>query len=90
LWAFAYLGGQWVGAGIIEFWRDRPDAGTNDAGDVRRQLRQNWWYYISEMAGYQPAPGDSIGFMVTNGDARMGRGPWNGNYGRSNVVVVQV
>lgn len=78
-----------VMVGIIEMWRGRENCGNNDAGNVRYQLAQNWWYYVPELAGYLPSPGEQIGFLVTPGDARMGKGPFPLAQ-RSNVVVVTV
>lgn len=90
VWAFAYINGQWVGSGFIQMWQGRPDCGAEPGGfDHRQQLAQNWWYYVPEMAGYYPAPGDTIGFMVTAGNERNGAGPWP-VMERSNVVAVQV
>lgn len=89
VWAFAKINGQWIGSGFIEMWRGRANCGHNDAGNVRDQLRLNWWYYVPEMRNYTPAPGNRIGFMVTSGDQRRGRGPDSVRQ-RSNVVVVSM
>lgn len=87
--AFAQIGngGGWVGSGIVQMWRGRPDCGANQAETVRHQLWRNWWYYIPELAGYLPAPGDAIAFCVCAGNLRNGQGPLS-VFERSNVVVL--
>lgn len=88
VWAFALINGKWTGSGFIEMWRGRENCGNNAPGlNVRQQLQQNWWYYPPEMVNYLPQPGDQIGFMVTSGDQRRGRGP-DSVQQRSNVVLV--
>jgi len=88
LWCFARPDGQtWIGAGYIEFWRGRPDAGHNDAGDVQHQLMENWFYITPGLAGYLPSHGEQVAFMVTAGDARLNKGPYPVE-GRSNAVLV--
>jgi hypothetical protein len=84
LWIVLNINGRLYASGCIEFWR-----GLDRNGGAPAQYAQNWYYDPGRwgpMAGYQPANGESVGFLVTAGDAR--------NNGaavvkeRSNVVVV--
>jgi hypothetical protein len=84
LWIVLNINGTWHASGCIEFWR-----GLDRNGGPPSQYSQNWYYDPSRwgpMSGYQPAPGERVGFLVTAGDSRN-----NGNVivkERSNVVVV--
>jgi len=84
LWIVLNINGTWHASGCIEFWR-----GLDRNGGPPSQYAQNWYYDPSRwgpMSGYQPAPGERVGFLVTAGDSRN-----NGNVTvkeRSNVVVV--
>ncbi|HEV3058153.1 MAG TPA: hypothetical protein VGY48_07880 [Vicinamibacterales bacterium] len=84
LWIVLNINGRLYASGCVEFWR-----GLDRNGGAPAQYAQNWYYDPGRwgpMAGYQPANGESVGFLVTAGDAR--------NNGaavvkeRSNAVVV--
>jgi hypothetical protein len=84
LWIVLKINGQWYTSGCIQYWR-----GLWENGGPVAQYGQNWYYDPARwgpMAGYQPSPGEQVGFFITAGDAR--------NNGvsilkeRSNVVVV--
>jgi hypothetical protein len=84
LWIVLNINGRWYASGCIEFWR-----GLDRNGGPPSLYGQNWYYdpvRWGPMAGYQPANGEMVGFLVTAGDARN-----NGNVivkERSNVVMV--
>ena len=84
LWIALKINGQWHTSGCVQYWR-----GLYENGGPPSQYAQNWYYDPSRwgpMTGYQPSPGEQVGFFITAGDAR--------NNGvslvkeRSNVVVV--
>ena len=84
LWIVLKINGQWHASGCIEFWR-----GLYENGGPVSQYAMNWYYdpiRWAPMSGYQPAPGEQVGFFVTSGDAR-NNGPNSVNE-RSNVVLV--
>jgi len=90
LWLFLKMNGTWTGAGFQEFWNDR--SGTGDPGDPDvPSVYDKHWYYgngWNPMQQHGPiAPGESIAFMVTSGDARLSKGPY-GPSERSDVVVI--
>lgn len=70
LWLFLNVGGEWYGAGIIQFWG--CDQYNGGAVYQDQQIARNWVYDSrwSSMVGHQPAPGERIGFMVSAGNAR--------------------
>ncbi len=84
LWIVVRINGQWYTSGCIEYWR-----GLYQNGGPVTEYGQNWYYDPGRwgaMAGYQPAPGEQVGFFITAGDARN-----NGVsivHERSNVVLV--
>lgn len=68
LWLFERINGQWHGAGGIQFWQD-----CDQNGGPPEQFAQNWFYDANRwgpMTGYQPAPGEMVGFMIAAGDQR--------------------
>ena len=84
LWIVLNINGNLYASGCIQFWR-----GLDRNGGAPAYYSQNWYFDPGRwgpMAGYQPANGEAVGFLVTAGDAR--------NNGlsivkeRSNVVVV--
>ena len=85
LWIVINIDGQWYASGCIEYWR-----GLDRNGGPPTEYAQNWYYDSirwGPMVGHQPAPGETVGFLVTAGDARN-----NGNAlveERSNVVMVE-
>lgn len=70
LWVFESHGGQWYASGIIQFWFGRTSGGNNIS--CNNEMARNWTYdgRWGPMAGYQPQPGEVIGFMVTAGNQR--------------------
>lgn len=89
LWLFVREHGQWAGSAFIQFWHDRDGSGSAGDPDVPSLFHQHW-YYAERWApvyGHGPIqPGETIGFMVTSGNARDNAGPF-GPSERSNVVV---
>lgn len=84
LWIFLNIGGKWHGTGGIQFWQT-----CDQNGGPPEEFAKNWYYAADRwwpMTGYQPKPGELVGFMVSAGDAR--------NAGivsvqeRSNIVVI--
>lgn len=72
LWIFLEIGGRggghWVGSGCIQFWQ-----ACDENGGPPEEFAKNWYYAADRwapMTGHQPAPGESVGFMVSAGDAR--------------------
>jgi hypothetical protein len=89
LWLFLRVNGQWVGSGFIQMWYGRDGSGSHDDPDVPSLFHQHWYYGTrwSPMQEHGPIrPGESIGFLVTAGNARDSVGPVLQE--RSNVVVV--
>lgn len=84
LWIVLNINGQWHASGCIEYWR-----GLDRNGGPPSEYAMNWYYDAirwGEMVGHQPQPGETVGFLVTAGDARN-----NGDalvHERSNVVFV--
>lgn len=84
LWIFIQMAGSWYGSGCIQYWRTH-----DENGGPPEQFAQNWYYDANRwapMTGYQPRPGEQVGFMVTAGDARN-----NGHISvqeRSNLVLI--
>ena len=70
LWLFLNISGQWYGSGIIQFWYGLDASGGNVTVDD--QIALNWVYDSrwGAMAGHQPAPGETVGFMVSAGNQR--------------------
>jgi hypothetical protein len=84
LWIVLKINGEWQTSGCIQFWR-----GLYENGGPVSQYGQNWYYdpvRWGPMAGYQPYPGEQVGFFITAGDAR--NNGLNIVHERSNVVVV--
>jgi hypothetical protein len=84
LWIVVKIDGQWYTSGCIQYWR-----GLFENGGPVSQYGQNWYYdpvRWGPMAGYQPSPGEPVGFFITAGDAR--NNGMNVVKERSNVVVV--
>lgn len=84
LWLVEQIGGQWHSAGGIQFWRS-----CDENGGPPENFSANWFYDSGRwgpMTGYQPRPGEQVGFLVTAGDAR-GHGVET-VHERSQVVVI--
>lgn len=90
LWLFLKVNGRWTGSAFVEFWYGRERSGEVGDPDVPSRYHVNYYYAArwAPLFGHgQIQPGESIGFMVTSGDARDSKGPY-GPQERSNVVVV--
>jgi hypothetical protein len=85
LWIVLNIDGNWYASGCIEYWRGLDRNGGPPSG-----YAMNWYYDANRwgaMTGHQPAVGETVGFLVSAGDARN-----NGNtlvQERSNVVFVK-
>lgn len=84
VWLFLRLNGGWFGAAFIDMWK-----GRDGVGDAVSDYVKNWllpgrgW---DPMVGHAIAPGETIGFMLSAGNARM-----NGVSSvleRSNIVTI--
>lgn len=85
VWAVVNVNGRWATSGFIQMWKGRPSTGAPILSD----FAQNWVYdgRWGTMAGYQPHPGEIMGFFLTAGDAR-GQGGATSVRERTNVVTV--
>lgn len=83
------IDGQWHGSAAMQYWYGLDVQGGNVALD--NQVAVNWYYdgRWGEMAGYQPALGETIGVFIVAGNVR---GVLDGSQSpvqeRSDVVVV--
>lgn len=71
LWPVLTIDGQAYTAGCIEFW---AQPGLRNGGPVcdPGQLSNNWYDKVAApLHGYQPAPGESVGWFITAGDQRL-------------------
>src|ERR1035437_1047489 len=87
VWPVVKVNGQWTTSGIVQMWQGRPSTGGPILTDFARS-----WVYDSRwgtMAGYQPQPGEQMGFFVSAGNAR-GQSGVTSVRERSNVVLVNV
>lgn len=88
VWAIVQVNGEWHGSGFIQMWRDRPSTGA----PILTEWQQNWAYDSTRwgpMVQYEPTVGDSIGFLLSAGNARGQRGVTSVRE-RSNVVLVHL
>lgn len=76
---------QWYCSAAIQFWYGRE----LEAGGRTNEIGINWYYDArwGRMAGHQPAPGETIGVWVGQGNLRGGLGSYDEE--RSNVALVQ-
>ncbi len=84
VWLFLQLVGEWYASAFIECWH-----GRDGVGDSISDFPRNWYYDAARwapMTGHTIAPGETIGFMVTAGDARNGAD--SALRERSNVVTI--
>ncbi|MBK8718565.1 MAG: hypothetical protein KBB21_29635 [Nannocystaceae bacterium] len=83
------IGGQWHASAAMQYWYGLDVNGGNVGADG--QVAMNWYYDArwGEMAGHQPAQGESIGVFIVAGNLR---GVLDGSQSpvqeRSDVVVV--
>lgn len=83
------IDGQWHGSAAMQYWYGLDVQGGNVAVDD--QIAVNWYYdgRWGEMAGYQPALGETVGVFIVAGNTR---GVLDGSQSpvqeRSDVVVV--
>lgn len=82
------IGGQWDCSAVIEAWN-----GLDPLGGPPSQIGQNWFYdplRWGPMTGHQPAPGETVGIFVCEGDCRNNsQGTSSPLRERSNVVLVK-
>lgn len=82
------IGGQWDCSAVIEVWN-----GLDPVGGPPSQIGQNWFYdplRWGPMTGHQPAPGETVGIFVCEGDCRNNtQGTSSPLRERSNVVLVK-
>lgn len=82
------IGGQWNCSAVIEAWYGLDPVGGPPSG-----IGRNWFYdplRWGPMAGHQPAPGETIGIFVCEGDCRNNtKGDLSPLRERSNVVLVK-
>lgn len=84
LWGFVNITGQWYASGVIPFGRGVPTSGGPPSA-----MGVNWWPTADwgPMIGYQPAVGETVGFMVTAGNERNNATEWIVQE-RSNIVTL--
>lgn len=71
LWPVVTIDGQPYAAGCIEFW---SEPGLRNGGPVcdPGQLPGNWYDKMAApLHGYQPQPGERVGWFITSGDQRL-------------------
>lgn len=82
------ISGQWDCSAVVQAWN-----GADPLGGPPSQIGQNWFYdplRWGPMTGHQPAPGETIGIFVCEGDCRNNtRGDSSPLRERSNVVLVR-
>ena len=100
-----FIGGKWYGSAAIQYWRGLDAMGGNVAVDVTSmgqctqfgngsncQVAKNWYYdgRWGNLAGYQPATGEIVGFFVVAGNLRgvMDDGSQSPVKERTNVVLI--
>jgi hypothetical protein len=86
LWLFLQIQGVWHGAAVLAFWKGGVNGGDVTQG---RQVALNWLYPsgFGPLQFVQPGAGESVGFMVTAGNARFDAVTPSLSE-RSNVVLV--
>jgi hypothetical protein len=84
LWLFLNIGGQWYGSGIIQYWNGKDFNGGPPSGVALNWVYDSRW---GPMAGYQPATGETIGMMVSAGNAR-GQTTVSSVKERSQVILI--
>jgi hypothetical protein len=89
LWLFVRMGGQWHGAAVHEFWKNRVWTGAPLLTQYTDWIYANPGSPWDTMGDYVPAEGDTVGFMATAGDLRMHKDVLSVNE-RSNVVTVRL
>lgn len=87
VWAFVFVGGQWVCSGFLEGVGHYKSA--DGVGDSVFDFVNNWWYSgrWAPMTGHAIQPGETIGLMLCGGDQRDGKGPDTGI--RTQIVAFQ-
>jgi hypothetical protein len=87
LWMVESIGGRWYASGPIEYWY-----GLERSGGSPSKVYDNWFYAADRwgpMACHQPRVGETVGFLVTHGDARNNGNGSHPSKERSNVVFVK-
>jgi hypothetical protein len=87
VWAVVNINGRWNTSGFIQMWRGRASTGA----PILAEFARNWAYDArwGPMMGYQPRPGEQMGFFVSAGNAR-GDGGVSSVRERSNVVIISL
>lgn len=90
IWLCLQNGGQWACSAFVQMWHGRDGSGDRNDPDVPSVYDKHWYYAPrwAPLYGHgQIQPSESIGIMVTSGNARDKVGPY-GPEERSNVVVI--
>lgn len=90
IWLCLQNGGQWACSAFVQMWHGRDGSGSAQDPDVPSVYDKHWYYdrRWSPLYGHGPIqPSESIGIMVTSGNARDNVGPMSVQE-RSNVVVI--
>jgi hypothetical protein len=85
------IGGKWYGSAAIQYWYGLYESGGNIAEPG--QIPKNWYYdgRWGNLQGYQPKPGELIGFFVVAGNVRgVEDGSQSPQKERSNIVLVRL
>lgn len=88
VWPVFRINGQLATSGIVQMWKYRDGTGAFETATWHTEFPKNWAYDSrwGGLAGYQPNPGELIGFFLTAGDAR-GPGGVTSRRERTNVVA---
>lgn len=88
LWVVLKINGQWMAVACIRCISRAPNDNYVPTGPtlVPGQLPNNWYYFAPwPVGGYQPQPGEPVGWFLTSGDQR--RGDIHTIMERTNIVV---
>lgn len=88
VWPVFRINGQLATSGIVQMWKYRDGTGAFETASWHTEFPKNWAYDSrwGGLAGYQPNPGEPIGFFLTAGDAR-GPNAVTSRRERTNVVA---
>jgi hypothetical protein len=96
VWAVVNINGQWYTSGFIQMWRGRPGTGAPLLQPLpgcvtATNFACNWAYdgRWGAMNGYNPHPGEQVGFFLSAGNARGQTGVTSVRE-RTNVIVVSL
>lgn len=89
LWVVCHIPGEgWVACAVIRCISRSPGDNYVPTGPTLApgQLPNNWYYFAPwPLGGYQPKPGDAVGWFLTSGDQR--RNDIHSIVERTNIVV---